>query len=331
MTFDDRRQRTLLVTRGPLPQLWSWDGTVWERLEDPPGINCGFAYDTTTDRAILFGGCRGTLANANTHAWDGTSWSTVTPAHRPPERFGHSLVFDYRRGELVLFGGSPNNIDFLSDTWVFTGGDWIERTPTRHPVARAGHGAAWNPPRGRVTLFGGHIGLAVVQDTWEWDGAEWHEVTLDLAPESRDVTAIASTSTGILLHGGVIQRLAGEPDVLGDTWELEYEPLVQADVCGARDGDLDGRIGCSDPDCALRCAPVCAPGPGVFDVETGAPNTTCLVDVGRRCGNGTADIGETCHGCPGDFSPAACAAEVRCGDLICEANEASECPGDCPP
>ena len=70
------------------------------------------------------------------------------------------MVYDTRRGVMVLFGGEQLNEDLeyrsKGDTWEWDGVNWIERTfsgPT--PPARAWHQMAYDSKRGVTVLFGG--------------------------------------------------------------------------------------------------------------------------------------------------------------------------------
>ncbi|MBA2540403.1 MAG: hypothetical protein H0V17_12255, partial [Deltaproteobacteria bacterium] len=273
--------------------------------------------------AILFGGLDvSDDPSDDTYAWDGTSWETLSPATRPEPRAFHAMAFDYVRGELVMFGG--DGIDNqTSDTWVFkkdeSGMDtWEPRAGG--PIGRSNLGMAWNQPRGAIVMFGGLAKSSRPQDTWEWNGTSWTQLELDFSPPGRASHALSSSRDGVLLFGGRAGRTS-----LTDTWELRYETTENTDRCGDFDSDRDGLVGCEDPDCIADCAPLCRPGPGTFD-DSDHPIVTCAVG-GSTCGDSTPDPRETCHTCPQDFGP--CVAV--CGDFLCDGDEESMCPGDCPP
>jgi len=75
--------------------------------QDLPGwlADAGMAYDSVRGQVVVF-----TIACADnpvseTLLYNGTTWSTAFPNHRPPNRYGTYMVFDSRRSAVVLFGG----------------------------------------------------------------------------------------------------------------------------------------------------------------------------------------------------------------------------------
>lgn len=63
--------------------------------------------------------------------------------------------------------------------------------------------------------------------------------------------------------------------------------------------------------------------------EVGETATSCAADCDTSddpsCGNGTCETGETAQSCPADCGPAS-----TCNNNVCEGNEATTCPNDCP-
>lgn len=80
-------------------------------------------------KAVVFGGLRrqGIFLD-DTWSWDGAAWKEEAPAHRPPARWGATLVEDPSTGRVVLFGGR-NETKSFHDLWEWDGTDWTERTP----------------------------------------------------------------------------------------------------------------------------------------------------------------------------------------------------------
>jgi hypothetical protein len=90
------------------------------------------AYDSTNGTVILFGG-KGNRSQYFNDTWAYTpatnTWHELTPTSiLPPGRFGHSIVYDPARRELLLFGGvvgttgqSANDLwaySFKTNTWT---------------------------------------------------------------------------------------------------------------------------------------------------------------------------------------------------------------------
>ncbi len=116
------------------------------------------------------------------------------------------MVFDARRGRIVLFGGAATGGRMLGDTWEYDGTRWT-LVADSGPAPRTLHGMAYDAARGRTVLFGGTAVLAPdapsFDDTWEWDGARWTRLAVR-GPSARDHVAMAydPVSHNVVLHGG---------------------------------------------------------------------------------------------------------------------------------
>src|SRR5262249_48399734 len=117
--------------------------------------------------------------------------------------------YDAARQRIVLFGGddpfSGPGIVF-GDTWEWDGNNWFQRSPTATPSPRSGHAMAYDAPRSRVVLFGG--GSFIVgggfQDTWEWNGNDWTQMTPVTSPSARAGHAMAFDAARgrvVMFHG----------------------------------------------------------------------------------------------------------------------------------
>ncbi|MBN2359098.1 MAG: hypothetical protein JXR83_06565, partial [Deltaproteobacteria bacterium] len=185
--------------------------------ESPPTRSgTTMAYDSSRGRIVMFGGTDSGYLQ-DTWEWDGQSWTDVTPYSSPPARWGAAMVYDSRRGCVVLFSGSNERL--LGDTWEWDGTSWTEVTPAAgNPPPRNLHAMAYDSTRGRVVLFGGEVisGISILQDTWEWDGQSWTEVTPAAGnPPPRDSHAMAfdSAQSRVVLFGG-----SNWSETLQDTW-----------------------------------------------------------------------------------------------------------------
>ena len=138
----------------------------------------------------------------------------------PPGRFHGAMAYDAARGELVLFGGSQTTV--YGDTWVWSHGAWQPRIVSPSPTPRSDHAMAYDPVRKRVVLFGGltdggTLGIALLNDTWEWDGARWEQRSSFSNPGQRQQHAMAwdPISKQVVVFGG---RSVFNNDEIGDTW-----------------------------------------------------------------------------------------------------------------
>src|SRR6185436_8982026 len=108
-----------------LGDTWEWDGTDWtERTTPGPPARVGAAmeYDGTRRVVVLHGGFAGGDSLEDTWEWDGTAWTERVLEPHPPKRGSHAMVYDARRGRLVMFGGidyTPTTGMRYADTWTF--------------------------------------------------------------------------------------------------------------------------------------------------------------------------------------------------------------------
>jgi hypothetical protein len=75
------------------------------------------AYDSATSQLILFGGANTTIDD-DTWAFDGTTWTQLSPATSPPPTTGAALTDDASTGQLVMFGGSGDS-GYSEGTWIY--------------------------------------------------------------------------------------------------------------------------------------------------------------------------------------------------------------------
>jgi N-acetylneuraminic acid mutarotase len=204
---------------------WTWDlgrmptGTTWD------GAIC---WDATTGRILSFGGGNIPTLQPWTFGWDpGTETWEVISTVGPPERRGHTMVFDEASGKVVLFGGVDADGNLLGDTWEWSGSEWNQRSDDA-VMARENAAMAYDPARGGVVLFGGR-GTLLRNDTWLWNtvvGA-WIPIAF-VNPPAREAHAMAydPVDAGILLYGGSSDSTAR----MSDIWFLPSGSTVWTQV-----------------------------------------------------------------------------------------------------
>jgi Kelch motif/Galactose oxidase, central domain len=143
-------------------------------------------------------------------------WSLLAP---PFGRYGHSVVLDPRRRQLVMFGGSGDMV--FDELWLLKL-DGVPawhgaQTPGAHPSPRQGHRMVYDPAGDRMILYGGYDEGAYFDDVWELrlDGdATWR--LLGTGPPARAYPAmvIDVASGSVLVHGGF------DGEALGDLWRM---------------------------------------------------------------------------------------------------------------
>ncbi len=131
LSYDRARQRIVLFGGSAdggitgLDDTWEWDGINWlshSPPQRPPGRWFGACdYDPVRRQVVLFAGSTfnsGSTTLSDTWQWNGTTWSLLPLALAPSSRGAARMVRDPASARMLLFGGSPNGLTTLSDTWA---------------------------------------------------------------------------------------------------------------------------------------------------------------------------------------------------------------------
>jgi hypothetical protein len=152
-------------------------GDTWAVTPGPRQSHL-MAYDSRRERVVMYGGIGGTNQRlSDTWEWDGRQWHRIVLSSGPGARSHHRMAYDAARGVVVLFGGGDST---ATDTWTYDGNSW-QRHQEPGPSPRWSSAMAYDALRQRVVLFGGGRNVrpyASLDDTWEWDGAQWREIRL---------------------------------------------------------------------------------------------------------------------------------------------------------
>ena len=210
-----------------------------------PGARYGAAtvYDGAGRQVLLFGGANTETSTvySSTWIWNGKAWSNVTPSlsSAPSARVYAQAAYDPVHKQVVLFGGSPDGVGQLGDTWVWNGSTWSRLSPATAPPARSQGMMAWDPGLGKVVLYGGQAGGGATQlgDMWAWDGSTWSRLHPASSPGPLYGAAIAFDPAhhALLMFGG-------SPDGFGavsSTWSFDgssWKQLHPASTAPAREG-----------------------------------------------------------------------------------------------
>lgn len=124
---------------------------------------------------------------------------------------------------LVMFGGgAPFN---SNETWVFDGSNWALQAPANAPTPRSGMELVYDSSRGVAVLYGGlatNISIPPPTDeTWEWDGTNWTQVTptTNAGPRYKYGACFDTVRSRLVMFGGSTTQLLGIPN--GQTWEYD--------------------------------------------------------------------------------------------------------------
>lgn len=185
------------------------------------------AYDSQSDRVILFGGHTGS-DNDETWSYDfeTNSWTDMNPTLRPPARHDMAFAFDIQSDRFLIFGGEGGGK--LNDLWAydFDTDTWTEMHPAVAPPNSYGTAFAYDSYADRTVMFGGDdpdLPPYVRSDTWTYDldGDVWAKIDTSGPGRSHHAMAYDSRSSRSIMFGGDISP----PTVfLGDTWTFSMRP-----------------------------------------------------------------------------------------------------------
>jgi N-acetylneuraminic acid mutarotase len=249
---------------------WEWDGLTWTQLAPPvsPDARSRHSMATVGNKVVLFGGAplfngvpvRRTVSN-DTWEWDGSNWTRLTPATRPPARHGAAMATCGEKA--VMFGGNgqqaPSPQQYLRDMWEWDGSTW-KQLPPSGPSTRSDH--AMVTLGSEIVLVGGtdgyrrfgdeSLGRSIPTfplDTWTWDGQAWRLRSRPIEPPvARIGHAMASLDDELVLFGGENrdELSFGSGMLLDETWRWDgtaWRRLAPAVGPSARAGHAMARLG----------------------------------------------------------------------------------------
>ena len=144
-------------------------------------------YDESLSSIVL---CGGQYNDPFTMwAWDGSDWSTVVQAGTLPEPGAYTSAYHGGTDTAVVTAGIMDGSEhdaLLDKTYLWDGSDWSEYQSALRPGARAWTRMVRDTGRDRLVLFGGAgYDSPALNDTWEYYGAGWHQVTTTTSPPAR--------------------------------------------------------------------------------------------------------------------------------------------------
>lgn len=212
---------------------FSWNVAIaqmneWIKVSETgpkPRDGHSMAYDSLRKKLVLFGGAMNPREPerylGDTWEWDGEEWTQVAETG-PSPRNGVGMIYDSKRGKVVLFGGGDSGATY-GDTWEWDGTKWTWVADTG-PSPRRLHAMAYNSAQGYVLVFGGvkvAFGGSADQtsETWKWDGENWSLLTTK-GPSPRIYSSMVydAARDRVVLYGGTQGPGSQE---FRDTWEFD--------------------------------------------------------------------------------------------------------------
>ncbi|MFO7649887.1 MAG: kelch repeat-containing protein, partial [bacterium] len=229
----------------------------WMPLAPTPRCAAKAAFDSTNNRAVLFGGT--TVYADNRYLGDvwALDWSNVgprgwrplTPSGTPPSgRADHLFVHDPDGQRMLLFAGSPSRYAVTNDIWALNlapgAESWQQLAPSGSPSARAYPMGIYHPTRRSLIVYGGWSGSTELGDVWELklDSLVWRQLSPSGTPPSARYDAaccLGRAENRLVIFGG---RNGGQ--FLNDLWALDLTPGSEQWTQLSANGQVpDGRCG----------------------------------------------------------------------------------------
>ncbi len=245
LAYDVESARTILFGGHPGTEVggradtWAYDTNTntWTNVTPDlsPALRArhALAYDSESDRVILFGGLNplNYLDQNDTWAYDTNTntWTNVNPPVRPQGRRNHAMAYDAESDRVILFGGTMRG-SVHQDTWSydFNANTWTAMAPDPRLAARRMHAMTYDSQADRVIVFGGTASNKVfwTNETWAYDRNrnQWTNITSVRSPSIRSSLALAydAESDRVILFGGDLPREAGGSS--DETWAFLHVP-----------------------------------------------------------------------------------------------------------
>jgi hypothetical protein len=225
-------------------ETWAYDynTNTWEKMAYGPKDHLGarLAYDSKSDRMILFGGIdvRDWFLQDDTWAYDYNSdtWTEMKAAVSPPGRNYQAMTYDSKADRVLTWGGMyidesplPESMwayDYNSNTWeeLLTG-----KKP--YPKSRDYAAMAYDVGSDRTILFGG-VPIPIDDPdgetgTWAYDYKTntWTEMNPAIEPPSvsRHAMVYSVATDRVILFGGELNDDGVLFTYTNEIWAYDYD------------------------------------------------------------------------------------------------------------
>ncbi len=235
MAYDSNRKATVFFGgwrsgwgNPYMDDTWEWNGRIWKEIhkKGPSGREKhAMIYDSKRKRIVLFGGYDGNNRLSDTWTYTASGWKKAAESSPdgPPGLLLHSMAYDAKRDQIVLFGGYSNS-GYNGDTWLWNGTKWT-KSAAKGPSPRSGAFMCNDAKAGIILLFGGDSGAwpnyTYHKDTWIWNGSNWTQLKIS-GPSSRSDHRMVydSVSGNMFLFGGDDPKAWS---ALRDSWTFTYK------------------------------------------------------------------------------------------------------------
>jgi hypothetical protein len=217
MVYDSLRQRVVLfggrhaktTSDGDISlfnDTWMWNGSNWSQIntQHAPDPRQMFAmtYDRVRDRVILFGGTHRTAdgksfeAEYDTWEFNGTDWQQVADNTGPKLNFPQ-IAYDVARNQVILIGADSTSTTLTTKMFIYDPATkaWNAPNPAPDKLPDCANDAAiaYRNSNDHIVLVGGVCSTTTsgIDQTWEWNGTTWKELTDVASPGRATAQAVA--------------------------------------------------------------------------------------------------------------------------------------------
>jgi hypothetical protein len=167
-------------TAGGTLSTYSWDGTVWSRMNVSAIPGNGIEYRLVFDEArqeldlLTFSpGPDTPTSPMEIRVLQNGQWTPRTVAAAPTHRRYFALAYDPANKVVVLYGGQCSN-GFgcpFGETWTWDGSNWTKQSPAQSPPA-GGATMAYDAATQQMILLRSDSHNTGVT-AWTWSGSNW--------------------------------------------------------------------------------------------------------------------------------------------------------------
>lgn len=237
LSWDDLDSQ--LIEFGGLQAQLTLQGTVYERANDtwsfshgnwtnltirhsPPGVIQDFPMvnDTPAGKLVLLANLNvSRTADCQTWSFSRDTWTQESPAVQPCDSALPESTWD-SEDQAALYYAPAYSVDLSpsSPTWEYAAGNWTEVDNYSVPGPLLYRATAFDPVSGELyTVDGLSASGTVVNQTYRFDGSEWHALQVNVSPPARIDASLAYDPTlgGLVLFGGENLSVG-----FNDTWLL---------------------------------------------------------------------------------------------------------------
>lgn len=170
-------------------ETWAYDynADTWTLMapekSPPKRIYHGMAYDSESDRVIVWGGRLLEKLDDNAvwaYDFNTNTWTRHdSPAAPQPELTYPGMVYRSASDQIVIFGGAevitPFDCELTRQTWVYeyNTNSWIRLAPKATPPPMGIHAMAYDVRGDKIVVFGGEVDRLysdhILGETWVYD------------------------------------------------------------------------------------------------------------------------------------------------------------------